>query len=97
VHGGDVPVRHRPGNRDRGRLPGRDEDLAFQRGLDRVHDVIGKLRQVRQGLVPDFPAVAVGAAQQPRLVLAPLSCLSVCELLILATCIAAGYSIMTAG
>ena len=54
--------------RDR-RLAGRDEGLAFQRGLDRVHDVVRHLRQVRQRLVPDFPAVAVGAAQQPRLVL----------------------------
>ena len=53
-------------------LTGRDEYLAFQRGLDRVHDVAGELRQVRQRLVPHFRAVAVGAAQQPRLVLAAL-------------------------
>jgi len=69
VHGGDVPVRQRPGDADR-RLAGRDQDLALQRGLDRVHDAVRHLRQVRQRLVPDCPAVAPGAAQQPRLVLA---------------------------
>ena len=69
VHGGDVPVRQRPGDADR-RFAGRDEGLAFQRGLDRVHDAVRHLGQVRQRLVPDCPAVAPGAAQQPRLVLA---------------------------
>jgi len=67
VHGGDVPVRQRPGDADR-RLAGRDEQLAFQRGLDRVHDAVRHLRQVRQRLVADCPAVAPGVAQQPRLV-----------------------------
>ena len=69
VHGGDVPVRQRPGDAGR-RLAGRDEHLALQRGLDRIHDVVRHLGQVRQRLVADFGAVAPGAAQQPRLVLA---------------------------
>jgi hypothetical protein len=69
VSGSDMAVRQRPGDAGR-RLPGRDEHLAFQCGLDRVHDAVRHLRQVRQRLVPDLPAVAVGAAQQPRLILA---------------------------
>ena len=69
VHGGDVPVRPRPGDADR-RLARRDQGLAFQRGLDRIHDPVRHLGQVRQRLVPDCPAVPPGAAQQPRLVLA---------------------------
>ena len=56
--------------------PGGNEDLALQRGLDRVHHAARHLRQVRERLVPDFPAVAVGAAQQPRLVF-PLAALLV--------------------
>ena len=67
VHRGDVPVRQRPGDGDR-RLAGRDEHLALQRGLDRVHDAVRQLGQVRQRLVPHCPAVAPGAAQQSRLV-----------------------------
>ena len=69
VHGGDVPVRQRPGDASPPGLAGRDEGLAFQRGLDRVDHVVRQLGQVRQGLVADLPAVAVGAAQQPGLVL----------------------------
>jgi hypothetical protein len=91
VHGGDVPMRQRPGDTGR-RLPGRDEGLAFQCGLNRVHYAVGQLRQVRQRLVPDFRAVTVGAAQQPRLILALAPCLSVCRLLILTTCIAVGQA-----
>ena len=71
VDGGDVAVRQRPGDRDPG-VPGRGEGLALQRGLDRVDHVAGQPRQVRERLVPHPRAVAVGAAQQPRLVLAPL-------------------------
>jgi hypothetical protein len=67
VHGGDVPVRQRPGDADRC-LAGRDEDLAFQRGLDRVDDTVRHPGQVRQRLIADFGAVAPGVAQQPRLV-----------------------------
>ena len=68
--GGDVAVRQRPGDRDRrrGALRG-GEGIALERGLDRVHDVLGELRQVRERLVADFPVLAVGAAQQPGLVL----------------------------
>ena len=39
VHGGDVAVRQRPG--DRHRLAGRDQLLAFQPGVDQVDDVAG--------------------------------------------------------
>jgi hypothetical protein len=63
VNRGDVPVRQRPRDGDRG-LPGGDEDLALQRGLDRVHHGRRHLRQARQGLVPDLAAVAVGVTQQ---------------------------------
>jgi hypothetical protein len=72
VNSGDVPVRDRPGDRDRRRPAGQDERIVLQRGLDQVDHVAGQLRQVGEGLVADFAAVAVGAAQQPRLVLPPL-------------------------
>jgi hypothetical protein len=51
VHGGDVAVRQRPG--DRHRLPGRRQRGAGQRRLDRVDDLLGQAGQVRQRLVPD--------------------------------------------
>ena len=75
VDGGDVPVGQRPRDGDRRSVAGRGEGLAFQCGLDRVDHVVGELRQVGEGLVADLAAVAVGAAQQTRLVLAPLSLL----------------------
>jgi hypothetical protein len=45
------------------------EGIALERGLDRVHDVLGELGQVRERLVADFPVLAVGAAQQPGFLL----------------------------
>jgi hypothetical protein len=56
--------------------------------------VVRQAGQVRQGLVPDLAAGAVGAAQVPGLVLAAPACLPACELLILATCIAAGCPVI---
>ena len=66
VHGGDVPVRHRGG--DRHRLPGRHQPLALQGRLDRIDRLGRQRRQVRQRLMPDLAAVAVGAAHQHRLI-----------------------------
>ena len=71
VHGGDVPVRRRGG--DLHRLPGRDQPLALQGGLDRGHRVGGQRGQVRERLVPDPGAVPVGAAHQDRLIHSLLS------------------------
>ena len=71
VHGGDVPVRRRGG--DPHRLPGRDQPLALQGGLDRGHCVGRKRRQVRERLVPDLGAVPVGAPHQDRLIHSLLS------------------------
>ena len=71
VHGGDVPVRRRGGDRDR--LPGRDQPLALQGGLDRGHRLGRKRRQVRERLVPDLGAVPVGAPHQDRLIHSLLS------------------------
>jgi len=75
VNRGDVAVRQRLRDGDRG-LPGLDEGLALQRGLDRVHHGRRHPRQVRQRLVPDLPAVSVGVTQQPRLILAALPVLA---------------------
>ena len=66
VHGGDVPVRRRGG--DPHRLPGRDQPLALQGGLDRGHRLGRQRGQVRERLVPDLGAVPVGAADQDRLI-----------------------------
>jgi len=73
VHRGDVPVRQRPG--DRHRLPGRHERGALQRRLDRLDRPPREPGQVRQRLVPDRAAVAVGAPQVRRLVVAAASLL----------------------
>ena len=71
VDGGDVPVRQRP--QDRHRAGGGHQGGAFQRRLDRVDHGLRQPGQVRQRLVADFAAVAVGAPQVPGLVVAPLS------------------------
>ena len=72
--GGDVPVRHRPRDRDRRTpIPGAGtRTWPFSAASTASTTLVRHPRQVRQGLVADLPAVAVGAAQQPRLVLAAL-------------------------
>jgi hypothetical protein len=64
VDGGDVAVRQRPGDGDR--VPGRDELLAFEAGVDQVDDVLRQRGEVGDGLVLDRAGVAVGAAQVGR-------------------------------
>ena len=64
MHGGDVAVRHRPGDGDR--AGGGNQLLAFQPGVDQVDDVVRQGGQVGHGLVLDLAAVAVGAAQVGR-------------------------------
>ena len=66
VHRGDVAVRQRPGDGDR--LPGRHQPLAFQGGLDHRDRLGRERRQVRQRLMPDLAALAVGPAHQHRLI-----------------------------
>ena len=66
VHRGDVPVRHRGG--DRHRMPGRHQPLALQGSLDRIDRLPRQRRQVRQRLMPDLAAIAVGTADQHRLI-----------------------------
>ena len=70
-HGGHMPVRQRAGHRHRRR--GGHERLPLQRaGQITSISSPGRCGQVRQRLVPDRPAVAVGAAQQVGAVLALL-------------------------
>ena len=64
VHGGDVPVRQRPGDGDR--LGGGDQLAALQPRVDQVDDVVRQRGQVGDGLVLDCAAVAVGAPQVRR-------------------------------
>ena len=52
VHGGDVAVRQRPG--DRHRLSGRDQGGAGQRCLDQADRLLRQPGQIRQGLVLDL-------------------------------------------
>ena len=66
--GGHVPVRQRPGDRDR--LSHREKPRAFQGRLDRVDRLRRQHRQVGHGLVAHRGAVAVGAPQVGRRVLA---------------------------
>ncbi len=66
--GGHVPVRQRPGDRDR--LSHREKPRALQGRLDRVDRLRRQRRQVRHGLVAHRGAVAVGAPQVGRRVLA---------------------------
>ena len=62
--GSDPVMCHRP--------PGRDQPLALQRGLDRPDRLGRQRRQVRQRLMPDLAALAVGPAHQHRLIHPPL-------------------------
>ena len=87
MHGRDVPVRQRRG--DRHRLPGRDQRRAFQRRLDCVDRLVRQPGQARQGLMPHLAALPVGAPQVRRLIVVATVPACPCKLpRILATCIA---------
>jgi hypothetical protein len=61
-----VPVRQRPGDDELG--TGRHQPRTLQRRLDRDDRILGQRLEVRQRLVLDLAALAVGASQQHRLV-----------------------------
>jgi hypothetical protein len=69
MHGSDMAMRHR--GADRHRLASGDQRRALQRRLDRIDCLLWQPGQIGQRLMLHLLAVAVGAPQVARLVLAP--------------------------
>ena len=88
-----MPVRQRAGDGDRC-LAGRDQDPPFSAAATASTICPAAFDRFARVSWRTCPAVAVGAAQQPRLVLAFLPSLPVCLLPILTKGIAVGWTFM---